>query len=98
MTPDEIRKGVEELRPWFHYLDLGSGIVTKDASAGSEPVDHPRKTWEKVKAAIPHDMSGKSVLDVGCNAGFYSLEMKRRGAGRVLAIDSQRDQVNQAAF
>jgi len=98
MTPDEIRKGVEELAPWFHCLDLGNGIVTKDTPAGSEPVEHPRGTWEKVKAAIPADISGKSVLDVGCNAGFYSIEMKRRGAGRVLAVDSQRDQVNQAAF
>ena len=98
MTPDEIRKGVEELGPWFHCLDLGGGIVTKDASVGSEPVDHPLRTWQKVKAAIPADMTGKSVLDVGCNAGFYSIEMKRRGAGRVLAVDSQRDQVNQASF
>jgi tRNA (mo5U34)-methyltransferase len=98
MTPDEIRKGVQELGPWFHFLHLGNGIVTKDASVGSEPLDHPCKTWEKVRAAIPADLSGKSVLDVGCNAGFYSIEMKRRGAGRVLAVDSQRDQVNQAAF
>lgn len=28
------------------------------------------------------------MLDVGCNAGFYSIEMKRRGAARVLGIDS----------
>jgi tRNA (mo5U34)-methyltransferase len=28
------------------------------------------------------------VLDIGCNAGFYSIEKKRRGAGRVLGIDS----------
>jgi tRNA (mo5U34)-methyltransferase len=27
------------------------------------------------------------VLDVGCNAGFYSFELKRRGAARVLGID-----------
>jgi tRNA (mo5U34)-methyltransferase len=27
------------------------------------------------------------VLDVGCNAGFYAFEMKRRGAAHVVAID-----------
>jgi tRNA (mo5U34)-methyltransferase len=32
---------------------------------------------------LPTDMSGKSVLDIGCNGGFYSIEMKRRGAARV---------------
>ena len=38
------------------------------------------------------------MLDVGCNAGFYSLEMKRRGAARVLGIDSQRNLIRQAEF
>src|SRR5205085_6326906 len=37
-----------------------------------------------------------SVLDVGCNAGFYSVEMKRRGAARVLGVDSQRNLIRQA--
>jgi tRNA (mo5U34)-methyltransferase len=38
------------------------------------------------------------VLDVGCNAGFYSIEMKRRGAARVLGLDAQRDLIRQAEF
>ncbi|HEV2763964.1 MAG TPA: DUF1698 domain-containing protein, partial [Pyrinomonadaceae bacterium] len=43
-------------------------------------------------------LSGKSLLDVGCNAGFYCVEAKRRGAVRVLGIDSQRHLVRQARF
>jgi tRNA (mo5U34)-methyltransferase len=41
-------------------------------------------------------LSGKSVLDIGCNAGFYSIEMKRRGAERVLGIDSDERYLAQA--
>jgi tRNA (mo5U34)-methyltransferase len=33
-------------------------------------------------------MSGRTVLDIGCNAGYYALEMKRRGAARVVGVDS----------
>jgi tRNA (mo5U34)-methyltransferase len=29
------------------------------------------------------------VLEIGCNAGFYAFEMKRRGAEHVVAIDSE---------
>lgn len=47
---------------------------------------------------VPEDLQGASVLDVGCNAGFYSLEMKRRGAGRVLGIDTDPDYLEQARF
>jgi tRNA (mo5U34)-methyltransferase len=36
------------------------------------------------------------VLDIGCNAGFYSIEMKRRGAARVVAVDSDERYLAQA--
>ena len=36
------------------------------------------------------------MLDIGCNAGFYSIEMKRRGAARVLGIDSDERYLAQA--
>src|SRR5207302_9070500 len=48
--------------------------------------------------SIPSDLSGKSVLDVGCNAGFYSIEARRRNAARVLGVDAQRREVRQARF
>ncbi|MFN2499234.1 MAG: DUF1698 domain-containing protein [Pyrinomonadaceae bacterium] len=98
MTRDEIISEVKRLEPWFHYIDLGDGLATKTQSAIGEPVEHPRPTWDKVKVCLPDDLSGKTVLDVGCNAGFYSLEMKRRGAAHVLGIDSQRNLIRQAAF
>lgn len=36
---------------------------------------------------LPADMSGMSVLDVGCNEGFFCAESVRRGAARVVGID-----------
>ena len=38
------------------------------------------------------------MLDIGCNAGFYSIEMKRRGASRVLGVDWDDAYLNQARF
>jgi tRNA (mo5U34)-methyltransferase len=38
------------------------------------------------------------VLDIGCNGGFYSIEMKRRGARRVVGIDHDDDYLAQARF
>lgn len=98
MTRDEIMAEVQRLGPWFHCIDLGNGLLTKSKSAIGEPVDHPRPTWESVKACLPDDVAGQTVLDVGCNAGFYAIEMKRRGAGRVVGLDSQRDLIRQARF
>jgi len=98
MNRDEIISEINRLEPWFHCIDLGDGLATKTKSAIGEPVEHPRPTWEIVKAALPNDLSGKTVLDVGCNAGFYSIKAKERGAARVLGIDAQRELIRQAVF
>src|SRR5690349_23181339 len=83
--PDsEIRRRVAELGDWFHNLDLSGVQTAPEHFLG----DYPRIKWRHFAHAIPADLSGKSVLDIGCNAGFYSLEMKRRGASRVVGIDS----------
>jgi tRNA (mo5U34)-methyltransferase len=93
ISPDEIRQRVTALGPWFHNLDLG-GVPT---APGHFLGDYPQVKWSRFANAIP-DVTGKSVLDIGCNAGFYSLEMKRRGAARVLGIDFDDDYLAQARF
>jgi tRNA (mo5U34)-methyltransferase len=98
MERAEILKKIDSLGPWFHCIDLGDGIKTKTSSVTGEPADHPLGTWEIIQRCLPADLSGKSVIDVGCNAGFYSVEAKRRGVARVLGVDAQRPLINQALF
>ncbi len=46
------------------------------------------KSEEKLRALrIPAKLTGKSVLDLGCNEGYFAIEMKRRGASRVVGLD-----------
>lgn len=90
---DDLRTRVEALAPWFHNIDLGDGIQTApDHFLG----DYPRFKYANFSHVIPQDLSGKSVLDIGCNAGFYSVEAKKRGAERVLGIDSDERYLAQA--
>jgi tRNA (mo5U34)-methyltransferase len=93
-SPDEIRAKVEAMAPWFHNLDL-NGIHTAPRHFLG---DYPAIKWRRFAHALPADLAGKSVLDIGCNAGFYSVEMKRRGAARVLGIDSDEEYLDQARF
>jgi tRNA (mo5U34)-methyltransferase len=94
----EIESGIKALAPWFHRIDLGDGLLTKRESVSGEPADHPLGTWKFVAPCLPLDLSGKSVIDVGCNAGFYALQAKQRNAARVLGVDVQRHHVQQAIF
>lgn len=74
---------IVRLGPWFHNLHLPDGRQTRpDHPYG----DFPRFKWEQMSHALPADLSGMKALDVGCNAGFYTFELAKRGA-RVLGVD-----------
>ena len=79
-----LEQRIRALDPWFHNIELGGVWTAPDHFLG----DYPASKFRRFAAHVPSDMNGKTVLDIGCNAGFYSIEMKRRGAARVLGIDS----------
>jgi tRNA (mo5U34)-methyltransferase len=91
---DEIERRVRELGPWFHNLRLNGVQTAPNHFLG----DYPAVKWRRFAHACPADLTGKSVLDIGCNAGFYTIEMKRRGADRVLGIDDDENYLEQARF
>jgi tRNA (mo5U34)-methyltransferase len=94
LSKDQIRRRAEALGPWFHNLDLNGVPTAPDHFLG----DYPAVKWRNFASAIPADLTGKSVLDIGCNGGFYSIEMKKRGAARVLGVDFDEDYLAQARF
>jgi tRNA (mo5U34)-methyltransferase len=102
MTPNQtndadkaaIEKKIHELGDWFHNMNIGGVQTAPHHFLG----DYPAVKWNRFAHAIPADLKGKSVLDIGCNAGFYAIEMKRRGADRVVAIDDEERYLAQARF
>lgn len=68
---------------WFHNLHLPGGVET---APGHPLGDFPARKWERVSQCLPADLQGWRVLDVGCNAGYYSFALAARGA-QVTAVD-----------
>lgn len=93
-TTEEIARRVDELGPWFHNIDLQGVKTAPQHFLG----DYPNFKWQAFAHAIPADLHGKTVLDIGCNAGFYSMQMKRRGAARVVGVDFDEEYLAQARF
>ena len=94
MNTSQISQKAEGLGPWFQNLDL-KGVRTAPAHFLG---DYPADKFSRFSHLVPADLTGKSVLDIGCNAGFYSFEMRRRGAARVLGIDTDARYLAQARF
>ena len=89
-----LAEKIEALGPWFHNMQLDGVWTAPNHFLG----DYPAVKFANFRDAIPHDLTGKTVLDIGCNGGFYSFEMKRRGAARVLGIDTDEHYLRQARF
>lgn len=80
--------------PWFHNLHLPDGTQTcPDHWLG----DFPNFKWKQIASHLPADLNGWSCLDIGCNAGFYTFELAKRG-GTVLGIDVDERYLNQAKW
>lgn len=94
LSREQIAERVRALGEWFHNMDLGGVATAPRHFLG----DYPRCKWREFAHALPASLAGKTVLDVGCNAGFYSLEMKARGAERVVGIDADECYLEQARF
>ncbi|MCB0310134.1 MAG: DUF1698 domain-containing protein [Bdellovibrionales bacterium] len=85
---------IVSLGPWFHNLHLPDGRQT----APSHPLgDFPNSHWQLIRPYLPVDLSGWSVLDIGCNAGFYCFELAKLGA-RVTGVDIESRYLEQAAW
>jgi tRNA (mo5U34)-methyltransferase len=90
----QVAGTVAGLGPWFHNLHLPDGRQT----APDHPLgDFPAVKWEQIARHIPTDLSNVRVLDIGCNAGFYSFQLALRGA-TVLAVDLDEHYLRQARW
>ncbi len=94
MDRETLVRRIGELGEWFHNLDLFGVPTAPNHFLG----DFPNVKWKHVAASVPDDLTGASVLDIGCNGGFYSIQMKQRGAERVLGIDVDDRYLHQARF
>lgn len=80
-----MRARIDALGTWFQNFDL-HGTPTKVRSVVGEPLDYPASDWMILKQHLP-SLTGKSILDIGCNAGYHSIQSKLAGASRVVGVD-----------
>lgn len=76
--PESLRETLMRLRPW-RKGPLRLGGVDIDSEWRSD--------WKWARIAPHIDLSGCSVLDVGCGNGYYGLRMLGAGARFVVGID-----------
>ena len=76
---DEIEKIARSLIPW-RKGPFKIGSLTIDAEWRSD------QKWKRIEEFLP-DLSGKTILDIGANNGYYMFQMAKQNPRLVLGID-----------
>ena len=83
-------------QPWNHNILLTHGIETSP----KQQVSHGKNLvkWERIKPILNMlDVSGKRVLDIGCNEGFFSTKISAM-ASYVKGADIDTLRIKKARF
>lgn len=99
MRDAEIKKRIEGFPNWHYRFDLKGNITPIfPEEAVNRHEQRRRYFFEPLVGLFGGSLRGKRVLDLGCNAGFWSLLAARAGCDYVLGIDGRQMHVDQANF
>jgi ubiquinone/menaquinone biosynthesis C-methylase UbiE len=97
----EIRRGIEELSPWFYPFDFGNGLRTESAVPPEVAgIFHTRLEMVErcVKGHFGERIANIDCLDIGSHEGFYSIAMARMGVRRVVGLEPREESLRRARF
>ncbi|MEM7205930.1 MAG: DUF1698 domain-containing protein [Planctomycetota bacterium] len=89
---DRVLREMQQLAPWYQTFSLADWLHIEGPSSCEQALPFLDQH------GFPADFTGKTVLDVGCNAGFFSFVAKSRGAERVVGVDADSRYLDQSRF
>lgn len=98
MQPHELESRIAAFPRWHYKFEFDGGLSTPVSSRGVVNRHEQRRRYffDALLELMGGSLAGKRVLDLGCNAGFWSLLAVEAGADFVHGIDGNREYVEQA--
>jgi SAM-dependent methyltransferase len=98
MDPREIEARIGAFPGWLYEFEFDGGVRTPVSNRTMINRQHERRRYvlDALLGLTGGSLAGRRVLDLGCNAGFWSLAALDAGAEFVLGVDSRRGYLDQA--
>jgi tRNA (mo5U34)-methyltransferase len=95
---EELRRRIAAFPRWNYRFEFEGGVVTPVDDQGLVNRQHERYSYlfERLLTLTGGSLEGYRVLDLGCNAGFWSLAALQAGADFVLGVDANNEFIEQA--
>lgn len=98
MQPHEIEERIAAFPRWHYRFEFDEGVSTPVSHRGQINRHEQRRRYffDALLSVTGGSLAGQRVLDLGCNAGFWSLQAVEAGADFVLGVDGIQTYVDQA--
>jgi 2-polyprenyl-3-methyl-5-hydroxy-6-metoxy-1,4-benzoquinol methylase len=102
LSPEEIDERIDSYY-WHYPFQFGDRSVQSNWGPAAEGIEgmHYRRHMHLFPALLSQtggSLTGKRVVDVGCNCGFWSLQARLAGADYVLGLEAGPANVEQGRF
>jgi tRNA (mo5U34)-methyltransferase len=99
LSPDALREKLRLWEPWSHRVDFDNGVSTLDCARRASFSESPLSKFRQAGSVIPFaELAGGRLLDVGCNAGYNSINAASNYQISALGIDVIRRHIHAARF
>jgi 2-polyprenyl-3-methyl-5-hydroxy-6-metoxy-1,4-benzoquinol methylase len=88
LTPEALKEKLRRWEPWSHRIDFDNGVSTRDFKRRIPFSEEPLDKLHAVEGAIPFgNISDGTVLDIGCNTGYNSIQVAAKYGACCTGID-----------
>ena len=99
MRDEEIVRRIHSFPRWHYQFDLkGHLTCAAKKSSGRRHLLRKQYFFDPLVELVGGSLAGKRMLDLGCNAGYWSLLAIENGCEFVLGIDGRQMHIDQANF
>ena len=97
MDNQELIDKINSFERWHYQFEL-NGVLTPiaDPTRINRHMQRRAYFFEPLLKLYNGSLKGKRVLDIGCNAGFWSLQAIEAGCDYILGVDGRQMHVDQA--
>lgn len=99
MQQQELEERIAAHSPWQYRFDFDGGVSTPLAYPQGQTNRHEQRRryfFDALLRVVGGSLRGHRVLDLGCNAGYWSLAAIEAEADFVLGVDARQLYIDQA--
>jgi SAM-dependent methyltransferase len=102
LSREALKARIDELGPWTMPFRVGHGLLTLDSWGWRVALDRALFRLDLITGTVAmvlgNELAATTVLDIGCSAGLFSLDIATRGAKHVDGLDLRPENIARAQF